>query len=275
MIFIYVPASILYYNPLLVDTQCLPARVSNVGDSLRDNIMWYTYLHIAKDSGKPFYVGKGSGNRKTCLKGRSLFWKNTAKKHGWYADIVEEFDTEEEAFLSEVAMIQFYGRRNKDSNGILVNLSDGGEGISGYRFTEEQKRNQKVVTKIGAAKRAADPIWCQQNADRVKARNMSSSYRKAQSIRMKEITSDPTWRANRSQVSKRIASDPEWREKVGASSGRKTYDGLISPEGIIYSPVVGIRKFARDHGLGVNRIRLVALGQSKIHRGWRHISHAS
>ncbi len=75
--------------------------------------VYYTYLWLRED-GTPYYVGKGSGNRayrKGSPKGRVL---------------VQEFPSEEDAFMAERLLITFYGRKDL-SEGCLINLTDGGE----------------------------------------------------------------------------------------------------------------------------------------------------
>lgn len=113
--------------------------------------MFYVYLHIERDTGLPFYVGKGKHYdsrvpRMERQDTRSIFWKHVAEKHGWYSDIIAEFDTEQEAFECERSVIKFFGRRDKGT-GILVNLTDGGEGNAGTFFTEERRRKMSAGRK--------------------------------------------------------------------------------------------------------------------------------
>lgn len=100
---------------------------------------YYTYVHRRLDSGAVFYVGKGTGRRAWLRAQRSRFWKNVVAKHGYSVEVVAEGLTEPEAHRQEMRLIKLYSRE------LLVNLTDGGEGHSGYRQTEEHRR------KIGAA----------------------------------------------------------------------------------------------------------------------------
>lgn len=96
------------------------------------NNVFYTYAYLRKD-GRPYYIGKGKEKRAY------------EKKHNAYVPskdkilILKENLTEEEAFTHEIYMISVYGRKDIGT-GILYNLTDGGEGPSGYVFTEEQRK---------------------------------------------------------------------------------------------------------------------------------------
>ena len=100
---------------------------------------FYTYIHMKETTGEIFYVGKGQGNRFKTTKSRSEYWKRTAKKYGVIVDIVAHGISEHEALLLEKKLIKIYGRKNLGT-GNLVNLTDGGEGYSGYICTDETRR---------------------------------------------------------------------------------------------------------------------------------------
>lgn len=59
----------------------------------------------------------------------------------------------------------------------------------------------------------------------------------------------------------------ETRKKISVSN-YKTYIGAVSPEGIVYSPIVGMREFCRQHSL--NESSMVALMHNRRfqHKGW-------
>jgi hypothetical protein len=111
---------------------------------------YYVYLHIKADTGEPFYVGKGKGDRHT-KKNRSSFWKNIVNKHGYDILILEYNLCEQKAFELEVYWIKRIGRRDLGL-GPLVNLTDGGEGASGKKLTIEHKN--KIREKIIGIKRS-------------------------------------------------------------------------------------------------------------------------
>ncbi len=107
---------------------------------------FYTYIHIKETTGEIFYVGKGHGNRFKELRSRSKYWKWTAEKYGVIANIVAHGLSENEAFLLEKKLIKIYGRKNLGT-GNLVNLTEGGDGTSGYVCTEEHKEKISKATK--------------------------------------------------------------------------------------------------------------------------------
>lgn len=97
---------------------------------------FYVYVHRRADTGEAFYVGKGSGSRATSTQGRPKFWKNVKGAHGLAVEIVAMFWDEQPAFDHERALIaecRAAGER-------LTNCTDGGEGASGAKRTEETKR---------------------------------------------------------------------------------------------------------------------------------------
>lgn len=92
--------------------------------------MFYVYVHRRLSSGVPFYVGKGHGARAHTQKGRNPHWRNiVAKDGGIDVEIIGRNLDEEMAFLVEVEAIDRYRRLGVK----LVNRTDGGEGVTGYR----------------------------------------------------------------------------------------------------------------------------------------------
>jgi hypothetical protein len=96
---------------------------------------YYVYAHQRQSDGKCFYIGKGKNYRAWDKTKRNQYWKSTVNKHGLNVVILVNNISEDKAFELEKSFIQQIGLEN------LTNLTDGGEGISGYKrkFTEEHK----------------------------------------------------------------------------------------------------------------------------------------
>jgi hypothetical protein len=100
--------------------------------------MFYTYAHYKPDN-SVFYIGKGRGRRAWSNKNRNPHWRNVIAKHGEpKVEVLAQWPTEEEAFEHEKFLIWCF----RDMGCSMVNITNGGEGVSGYKPTQEsiQKR---------------------------------------------------------------------------------------------------------------------------------------
>ena len=82
---------------------------------------FYVYFHLKEDTGEIFYVGKGKNKRAFSRHGRNNYWLKVV--------IVKESLTNEDACELEKQYIKEFGR--SDNGGILVNMTDGGDGVIG------------------------------------------------------------------------------------------------------------------------------------------------
>jgi hypothetical protein len=98
------------------------------------------YIHTRKSDGTIFYVGIGDGGRPYGKNGRNRYWHYTVNKYGYNVVILVDDLTCE----LEVLMIAFYGRKDK-VGGILVNMTDGGEGANGCTRSEETKQKMRNI----------------------------------------------------------------------------------------------------------------------------------
>lgn len=103
---------------------------------------YYIYVWYKEDTGEPFYVGKGKENRYRELVNRNRYFMNTYKKHGGYSQIILAGLTEQEAFKREVELIHEYRKWFK-----LVNITNGGEGVSGLKHSKETKNKLSALAK--------------------------------------------------------------------------------------------------------------------------------
>lgn len=101
--------------------------------------MYYTYGHYKAGSKELFYIGKGKGNRSNEKDSRSDYWQNIVNKYGYTVEIFAEWESEKDAFIHEKFLIDCF----KDLTN-LCNLTDGGEGCSGYVWSDEQKAKLKL-----------------------------------------------------------------------------------------------------------------------------------
>jgi hypothetical protein len=110
---------------------------------------FYSYLWL-RDDGTPYYVGKGSGRRAFVP---HVFEKKTFKPPVDKAHIVLfPMDSEALALESEVSLIALFGRKDIGT-GILRNLSDGGEGVSGLRHSDATKAKMRKPKSAGACRK--------------------------------------------------------------------------------------------------------------------------
>jgi hypothetical protein len=94
---------------------------------------FYTYAYLRED-GTPYYIGKGRGRRAFVKSDRKILPPADRTR----ILFLKKNLTEVEALRHEIYMIFVLGRKDL-ATGILRNLTNGGDGISGFKFTEESK----------------------------------------------------------------------------------------------------------------------------------------
>jgi len=101
--------------------------------------MLYTYLWLRED-GSPYYVGKGIGRRAFLHhKSQSIF-----RPKDKLLIFLQPWPDEATAFAYEIYLIDFWGRKDLGT-GILMNHTDGGDGIAGAHHTVETKLRMRKV----------------------------------------------------------------------------------------------------------------------------------
>ena len=106
--------------------------------------MYYTYAYLRKKDKTPYYIGKGQKRRMFAKhwRGNGSF---TPKDKGRII-ILKYFVEELEAYKHEMYMISVLGRKDLGT-GILINISDGGEGSSNV-----SQRTRKLISKAHKGK---------------------------------------------------------------------------------------------------------------------------
>jgi hypothetical protein len=98
---------------------------------------YYVYGHINPITKKFFYIGKGTKYRAYNSTQRNEFWKRTVAKYGYAVVKLVDGLTHDQAIEIEKQYIGKYGLRSE--GGLLVNLTYGGQGMSGFKMSQESK----------------------------------------------------------------------------------------------------------------------------------------
>lgn len=196
---------------------------------------FYTYAYLRED-GTPYYIGKGKNSRvydkrhtvKVPPKERILFLKKNLSDH--------------EAIKHEMYMIAIFGRKNIGT-GILRNLTNGGEGMSGYKHSEEFIMNMRInnPSKIPKNRKLI--------GDRSRGKN-NHMYGK----RGKD---SPFYGKKRDKLVV---------EKIAESLRKITY-AIISPSGEKFI-TKNMTEFCQKYNLDRSTMVAVSLKKKKHHKGW-------
>lgn len=220
---------------------------------------FYVYV-LARPNSKPFYVGKGTGQRvynhdiearggHECYKCRVIrkIWRNGGQVQRY---IVFTTDNEQEAFDYERELIALYGRET------LTNLTDGGEGMSGHKYSDESRH------KMSESHKGQVP-WS-------KGKPVSEDHRRKISATLKGRPLAPHVREMLIRVNTAREYSQEQRDNIALGQTNGRLYTIVSPDGTAYEHVVNILDFAREHTGGSKAGLWRAVnGQRKQYRGWR------
>lgn len=178
---------------------------------------FYVYV-IFRPNGIPCYVGKGWGKRWLKHEWRSTnpHLANIVKlAKGELPKIkIREWLTEREAFAIEIAFIAAIGRET--NGGPLVNLTDGGEGISGHKMSAESLAKMSAASKgnkycIG--RKASPETKAKQRAAKL-GRTLTPEHRAKIGVASRNTPRGPEWGARISMAKMGHEVAPETREKL-------------------------------------------------------------
>ena len=172
---------------------------------------FYTYAYLRED-GTPYYIGKGTGNRIYSSKRKVKFPKDEKR-----ILFLKQNLTEEEAFKHEIYMISVFGRKD-NGTGILRNLTDGGEGVSGVVVGEKTRK------KLREARR--NRIFSQETRRKISeaGKNRSKETRKKLSESSKDNTN--ALGATRSEETRRKISESRKGKKLSEETKLKISNSL-------------------------------------------------
>lgn len=107
---------------------------------------FYVYKWFNTETNEVFYIGKGCKNRYKETSRRNKNFLDYYNSNPCQSEIIEYFDTEEEAFKKEYQLIQEYRLKGQAQ----TNLDDGGKGGCHFVWTEQMRdywsRNNPMKT---------------------------------------------------------------------------------------------------------------------------------
>lgn len=112
------------------------------------------YQHRRLDDNSIFYIGVGKDkSRAYSKKQRNKHWKYIVNKAGYDVDVLIEGCSIDDAKVVEIGMISDYGRADLNL-GLLVNMTDGGDGTVNHSPEVIESISKKLIGK----KRSAESI---------------------------------------------------------------------------------------------------------------------
>jgi hypothetical protein len=189
--------------------------------------MAYVYKHTRLDKNEIFYIGIGSDSdgkytRSKSKDSRNNHWHNIVNCTEYRIEILFDELTWEEANEKEVELIALYGRRNLGL-GTLVNLTNGGDGMVGYKHSKESKikisENSKGVnTWAKGSKHSEETIQKRANSNRGQKRSDGTRKKMSESQKGKKLSENHKQKISENHQSKKEGY-------INPSKGKKASDG--------------------------------------------------
>lgn len=164
--------------------------------------IYYVYQYLREDM-TPYYIGKGSNNR--INEGHNVAIPIKKRRV-----IIADNLSEQEAFDLEIKLIAKHGRKDLGT-GILRNQTNGGDGASGNRHSEETKAKMRAEAKKREQKKKQEG-WTYPES----ARNAISEMQKGVSKPKEWVDNVAAALNNRTEEEK-----AEWKEKIAATKRGK------------------------------------------------------
>ena len=220
---------------------------------------------------EPFYIGKGNGYRHTshlreakhALKEKISKTSHTIKKiikilKNDLAPIiikVEQHLQEKHAYEKETLLVSTIGRDDLGS-GPLTNKTNGGEGVSGHKWSEEKRQSMiKILS-------GENNYWYGKGKEMVQ---YGSKWTKERTEHMSTIM-----KGERNAMFNNTHTE-EARKKLSESHKgitSKKYK-LTSPTGEIFYTEHGLTPLCEKYNLRPGKLSLVAHNKRKHHKGWK------
>ena len=184
---------------------------------------FYVYAWL-RPCGEPFYIGKGRGKRAGAIKSSNQIFVRIVDKIKAAGEVpsvikIAENLSESEAFEVEKAYIKKYGRRN-NFTGVLANLTDGGEGQSGWIPSLETRAKISSAHKGRKLSEEHKAKIKSSGAGRVVSEQTRQKLSDAFTGRV--VTAEHRARISAAHIGKSLSE--EHKAKISANSGSRSED---------------------------------------------------
>lgn len=200
--------------------------------------MAIVYFHRRKDTNEVFYVGIGDKKyRATDKHGRNHYWWDIVKNVGYTIEIVHSDIDYEEAMDLEIKYIKQFGRKDLGL-GNLVNLTDGGNVMTGYNHKEETKEkiSESNIGKTFTKKHIEN---LKKNHKGLTGKNHSQETKDKMSITQKKIWNDKDKliRANKSNKFRKLTEENVIEAIELYNSNKMSYHQLAKKYNVAHSTI--------------------------------------
>ena len=157
------------------------------------------YIH-AKPDGTPFYVGKGVLQRAMKVGRKNNWYKNVVSKYG-KENILKTFvecSNESIAFELEVGLIKTLKRNGYT----LTNMTNGGEGISGFKMPEYEIERRKNSPSPTLGKKFTEEHRAKLSAAKVGKKTWNTGKKLTEEHRLKLVEAAKNRKVTRSRNEK-------------------------------------------------------------------------
>ena len=113
--------------------------------------IYYVYAYLNQKTGKPYYIGKGQGDRINAPHVNLNIPPDPKNRV-----LLKENLSEQDAFNLEVEFIAKYGRKDLGT-GILLNKTNGGVGGNTAKYREYTSMSEETKQKLGNSLKGKEP----------------------------------------------------------------------------------------------------------------------